>query len=328
MTITVVAPAKINLHLEVLGLRPDGYHELAMVMQTLDLADRLLCTPTADGRITLVCDAPGLSTGGDNLVVRAAELLRRRAALPELGARIELGKRIPIGAGLAGGSSDGAATLVGLNALWGCGFGAADLLAMAAELGSDMPFCLEGGTRLCFGRGERLEPALPPAGDGLPASEQAVGVRPGLGVLLIKHPQASVSTPWAFGRCRELRGDFYLERESDFEQRRQALRQGPLVAALASGAALPPLRNDLQAVVEPEVASVGEGLRLLRQAPQVLAVAMSGSGPSLFALFADAAAATAAHGRLAADLAAAGFEAWCCRCRAGGASLETSGTTP
>jgi 4-diphosphocytidyl-2-C-methyl-D-erythritol kinase len=329
MTITVVAPAKINLHLEVLGLRPDGYHELAMVMQTLDLADRLCCTPTADGQITLLCDAPGLSTGADNLVVRAAVLLRSRAALPELGARIELSKRIPIGAGLAGGSSDGAAALVGLNALWGCGFGAADLHAMAAELGSDMPFCLTGGTRLCFGRGERLEPALPRAGDTAGEDSARTGATtPGLGVLLIKHPQASVSTPWAFGRCRELRGDFYLENEADFEQRRQALRQGPLVAALAAGTPLPPLRNDLQAVVEPEVASVSEGLRLLRQAPQALAVAMSGSGPSLFALFADAAAATVAHDLLAPELDAAGFEAWCCRCRGDGASLEASGTTP
>jgi 4-diphosphocytidyl-2-C-methyl-D-erythritol kinase len=328
MTITVVAPAKINLHLEVLGLRPDGYHELAMVMQTLDLADRLRCMPTADGRITLRCDAPGLSTGADNLVVRAAELLRSRAGLPELGALLELSKRIPIGAGLAGGSSDGAAALLGLNALWGCGFSAADLQEMAAELGSDMPFCLEGGTRLCFGRGERLEPPLAPTGGAIPADAAAAPLRPGFAVLLIKHPRVSVSTPWAFGRCRELRGDFYLEREADFEQRRQALRQGPLLAALASGSPLPPLRNDLQAVVEAEVASVGEGLRLLRQAPEALAVAMSGSGPTLFALFADAAAASAAHDRLAADLAAAGFDAWCCRFRGAGVSLEDSGTTP
>ena len=95
MTLTVEAPAKINLHLEVLGLRPDGYHELAMVMQSLDLADSLSFASTADAAITLECDRPDLSTGSDNLIVKAAEMLRARAGLPELGAHITLSKRIP-----------------------------------------------------------------------------------------------------------------------------------------------------------------------------------------------------------------------------------------
>jgi 4-diphosphocytidyl-2-C-methyl-D-erythritol kinase len=335
MSLTVLAPAKINLHLEVLGLRPDGYHELAMVMQSLDLADSLHFTPTADGAITLECDRPDLSTGPDNLIVKAAQMLRSRAGLPELGVHIALSKRIPIGAGLAGGSSDGAATLVGLNALWGCGFPAADLHAMALALGSDMPFCLAGGTRLCFGRGEVMEPALaatlppvwPRSGSADPAdfSPGTAPASPPYGVLLIKHPEASVSTPWAFARCREQRGDFYLNTEVDFEQRRRALRQGPLVASLAGGGPLPRLRNDLQAVVEAEVTSVREGLALLRRAPEALALAMSGSGPSLFALFADAEGAERARSALAEDLAAAGFEAWCCRCIASGASLAVNG---
>jgi 4-diphosphocytidyl-2-C-methyl-D-erythritol kinase len=308
----VSAPAKINLHLEVLGQRPDGFHELAMVMQTIDLADSLSLRPTADGTIRLQCDRDDLPTDGNNLIVRAGEVLRARVGLPELGAAITLQKRIPIGAGLAGGSSNGAAALVGLNALWGCGLSRSQLKAMAAELGSDMPFCIDGGTQLCFGRGEVLEPA------GLDGA-------PPLGVLLIKHPAASVSTPWAYGRCREQRGDFYLSDEADFEQRREALRQGPLLAWLRAGAGagapLPPLRNDLQAVVEPDVASVGEGLELLRRAPKALAVAMSGSGPSLFALFRDLEAAEAARLALSAPLAAAGFEAWSCRCTGCGVSL-------
>jgi len=308
----VSAPAKINLHLEVLGLRADGFHELAMVMQTIDLADSLSLRPTADGAIHLECDRPDLPTDGNNLIVRAGELLRARTGLPELGAAIRLQKRIPIGAGLAGGSSNGAAALVGLNELWGCGFSRQQLLAMAAELGSDMPFCLDGGTQLCFGRGEVLEPA------GLDGA-------PPLGVLLVKHPGASVSTPWAYGRCRALRSESYLSAEAAFEQRRGALRRGPLLAALraegAAGAPLPPIRNDLQVVVESEVASVREGLALLQRAPQALAVAMSGSGPSLFALFRDPAAAAAAGEVLAAPLAAAGFEAWSCRCTGCGVSL-------
>jgi 4-diphosphocytidyl-2-C-methyl-D-erythritol kinase len=308
---SVLAPAKINLHLEVLGQRSDGFHELAMVMQSLDLADRLWLRPCADASIELRCDRADLPTDGRNLIVQAGELLRSRAGLPELGATIDLEKRIPIGAGLAGGSSDGAAALMGLNALWGLGFDAASLHAFAAELGSDMPFCLEGGTRLCFGRGEIMEPALP-AGIAAPA----------LAVLLIKQPEASVSTPWAYGRCREMRGDFYLQSQSDFEQRRQALRQGPLLAALAGCGPLPPLRNDLQAVVAPEVDSVALGLELLGRAGDPLAVAMSGSGPSLFALYADLETAQDGQQRIDTDLVAAGFTSWCCRCTGSGVSLE------
>lgn len=117
--ITVTAPAKVNLHLEVLGLRSDGFHELAMVMQSIDLADRLSFQNTADAQLSLTCDDASLSVGDDNLILRAAQLLRDRSGLSELGASIHLEKRIPIGAGLAGGSSDGAAALVGLNAIWG-----------------------------------------------------------------------------------------------------------------------------------------------------------------------------------------------------------------
>ncbi len=304
-TLRVLAPAKINLHLEVLGLRPDGFHELAMLMQSLDLADELLLAPSADGRIALTIDRQDLPADGSNLVVRAAELLRARAGLPELGVQMQLRKRIPIGAGLAGGSSDGAAALVGLNRLWGLGFSSADLHRFAAELGSDLPFCLEGGTRLCFGRGEILEdPALP--------------ALPGLGVLLVKDPSASVSTPWAYGRCRELRGDFYLDNEADFEQRRAALRQGPLLQALRGERSLPPLRNDLQAVVEPEVESVRLGLRLLREQGEASVVAMSGSGPTLFALYDDGEQAAQAGRRLAPQLQEGGFEHWCCRLLAHG----------
>jgi len=308
-TLRVLAPAKINLHLEVLGLRADGFHELAMLMQSLDLADELLLAPSADGRISLRIDRDDLPSDGSNLIVRAAELLRSRAGLPELGTKIELRKRIPIGAGLAGGSSDGAAALVGLNQLWGLGFAAADLHRFAAELGSDLPFCLEGGTRLCFGRGEILE-------------DPGLAQLPALGVLLIKDPSASVSTPWAYHRCRELRGDFYLDDEDDFEQRRAALRQGPLLAALRGERSLPPLRNDLQSVVEPEVESVRLGLTLLREQADARVVAMSGSGPTLFALYDSGDQAERAAERLAPQLAQAGFEHWCCRLLDHGVRVE------
>jgi 4-diphosphocytidyl-2-C-methyl-D-erythritol kinase len=309
-TLHVLAPAKINLHLEVLGLRPDGFHELAMVMQSLDLCDRLLLEPSADGAIVLHSDRVDLPTDGSNLIVRAAELLRARAGLPELGAVMRLQKCIPIGAGLAGGSSDGAAALVGLNALWGLGFDRVSLARFAAELGSDMPFCLDGGAQLCFGRGERLEP-LP-----LPAD-------PPWGVLLIKDPRVSVSTPWAYGLCRQRRGAAYLSDEPAFEARRQQLRQAPLLRALAQGQRLPALRNDLQAVVQPTVESVDRGLSLLAAGGSPQLVAMSGSGPTCFAIHDDVAAAKRAQADLAERLEHAGFESWVSRFRRRGVVLET-----
>jgi 4-diphosphocytidyl-2-C-methyl-D-erythritol kinase len=139
---------------------------------------------------------------------------------------------------------------------------------------------------------------------------------------LIKHPAVSVSTPWAYGRCREMRGDFYLSSEDDFEQRRQSLRQGPLAQALRGEGPLPPLRNDLQAVVTPEVESVALGLKLLRAAGDPLAVAMSGSGPSLFGLYRHLDGASAARLAITPELEAAGFESWCCSFRPGGVTLE------
>lgn len=310
----VIAPAKINLHLEVLGLRSDGYHELAMLMQSIDLADQLHLQERDDGAITLRCDRSDLPLGRDNLIVEAAERLRARAGQGDRGVEILLEKRIPIGAGLAGGSSDAAATLIGLDGLWGLATPRPALVEIAAELGSDVPFCLDGGSQLCFGRGERLETGPNP-------------IRP-WGVLLLKHPQATVSTPWAYGRCREWRGDFYLSQEGDFEQRRQALRQSPLLQSLQGQLPFPPLRNDLQAVVAPEVPSVTVALELLRQGPDPLAVTMSGSGPTVFGLYASLQEAGLAQEALAEALAAAGLESWCCGLRASGATLVEAGSPP
>ena len=305
-TVRVLAPAKINLHLEVLGLRDDGFHELAMVMQSIDLADELTCQNTADGCIHLSCDVDGLSTGGDNLITRAAELLRSRSGFNELGASMHLTKRIPIGAGLAGGSSDGAAALVALNTLWGLGHSQQQLEAMAAELGSDMPFCVAGGLQLCFGRGERLEPIAAPAAS--------------LGVVLVKDPTVSVSTPWAYGECRRVQGHRYLSDEAAFEQRRHALRRADWLMTMPADA-VPPLRNDLQAVVAPQTPSVLTALSLLETLPGQLRVAMSGSGPSCFALFANRELAEQAlvSNREAFDQA--GLAAWSCSFQPEGVKL-------
>src|SRR5688572_10812957 len=119
-SVRVLAPAKVNLFLEVLGKRADGYHEIATLLVAIDLADDLGFAPAADGTLSLTCDDPGLPTGADNLVLKAALRLRDETGCTA-GARIRLAKRIPTAAGLGGGSSDAAATLVGLNELWKLG---------------------------------------------------------------------------------------------------------------------------------------------------------------------------------------------------------------
>ena len=306
-SITVTAPAKVNLHLEVLGLRPDGFHELSMVMQSIDLTDRLSFTNTADGQLHLSCDTPTLTLAEDNLVLRAARLLRERSGFGELGAAIHLEKRIPIGAGLAGGSSDGAAALVGLNRLWGLGQTNRELEELAAELGSDMPFCIAGGTQLCFGRGDRLEPVEVGEGE--------------LAVLLVKDPCSSVSTPWAYKRSRELRSHLYLQAEHDCEERRDMLRNAAWLHPLRASSP-PPLRNDLEPVVEPETRAVQIALKLLRTHSDALAVSMSGSGPSCFAIYPDLHSSEQALAFLGQDLENSGLQAWSCSLRPDGVRIE------
>ncbi len=152
----VRAPAKVNLFLEVLQRRPDGYHELATLMTAVSLYDTLLFGEDPSGSIRLQSDRPDLSVGPENLICRAAELLRRRTGR-DLGADVRLWKRIPMAAGLGGGSSDAAAALVGLNALWRLGLNQAELGSLGAELGSDVPFFLAGPAAWCTGRGEKVE---------------------------------------------------------------------------------------------------------------------------------------------------------------------------
>jgi 4-diphosphocytidyl-2-C-methyl-D-erythritol kinase len=158
--ISLQAYAKINLTLEVLSKRPDGYHELSSVFQTISLSDTL--TFEHSKALDFKCDVSELLTS-DNLVPKAARLLQGTTGTSK-GAIINLTKKIPIAAGLGSGSTDAAATLVGLNRLWGLNLPFPRLLELAAKLGSDVPFFLYGGTALAQGRGEILTP-LPPAPD-------------------------------------------------------------------------------------------------------------------------------------------------------------------
>lgn len=153
------SPAKINLFLEPLRKRPDGYHEIVTVMQTVDLCDEVEIERTDPG-LVLECDGADVPAGPDNLAWRAAEVFLAESAV-QSGARIRLAKRIPPGGGLGGGSSNAAITLLGLNELHGRPLGRRVLTRLGASLGSDVPFFLYGGTALCRGRGERVKPLRP-----------------------------------------------------------------------------------------------------------------------------------------------------------------------
>jgi len=167
-SLLVQAPAKLNLFLEVLGKRTDGFHELVTLMTSVRLYDTLRFDDDPSGQITLRChdalSAETVPTGEDNLVVRAARLLQEQAGIPR-GATIDLWKRIPSAAGLGGGSSDAAATLSALNRLWELHLSLAELSVLAARLGSDVPFFLGRSTSaICRGRGESIEPVEIPSG--------------------------------------------------------------------------------------------------------------------------------------------------------------------
>jgi 4-diphosphocytidyl-2-C-methyl-D-erythritol kinase len=261
------APAKINLTLRVLGVHPDGYHELRTTFQSLALHDTLSCTRTA-GAFSIESDAPGVPTDRTNLIWQAAEALwrsaGRRGRLP--GTRVRLTKRIPMQAGLGGGSSDAAAALRALNVLWGIDASAADLHAIASGLGADVPYFLAGGTMLGVDRGDVLF-SLPD--------------RP-CGWVVLVSPDFGVSTRQAYAWWDADRGVHNPVRSS-----------APWVDGLPASE----WTNDLERPVarrHPPIA------RLVRQLRRLGAghAAMSGSGSTLFGLFDDRKDASRAAGQL------------------------------
>ncbi|MCK8826745.1 4-(cytidine 5'-diphospho)-2-C-methyl-D-erythritol kinase [Natroniella acetigena] len=151
----LTANAKINLTLDVLAKREDGYHEVEMIMQSVDLADRLRFTKVKEG-IEIEVNHPQVPTNQDNLIYQAAQMLFTEFDLSG-GIKVKVDKQIPVAAGLAGGSTNAAATLVAINRLWDLDLSMADLILRGAKLGADVPFCLEGGTQLATGIGTELE---------------------------------------------------------------------------------------------------------------------------------------------------------------------------
>ncbi len=298
-TLRIKAPAKINLHLEILGMRSDGFHELAMVMQSIDLSDFIEIKGISTSELIISSNHSGLSLGDDNLIMKAARLIRTSSGRTDLGASIHLIKNIPIGAGLAGGSTDAAATLVGLNKLWKLNYSLQDLESMSAQLGSDVPFCISGGTQLCFGRGENLEKV-----DGASARDV-------MAIVLVKDPLVEVSTPWAYATYKKVNSSKYINDEGDFHVRRQLLRNSNWLKPL-NVLSPPPLRNDLQEVVAPITPAVKNSLKFLSSLSGAVSLAMSGSGPSCFAIFPSLDAATSALENKKAELKKYGLDGWCC----------------
>ena len=267
-SITVLAPAKLNLTLDVLGKREDGYHELKMVMQSVSLADEVSITVEPGDGIALRTDLGFLPVDGRNLAVAAALRLREAVGGSWGRVSITLQKRIPVCAGMAGGSSDAAAVLRGLNQLLELGLSPQELAEIGERVGSDVPYCVLGGTALAQGRGERITP-LPP----LPACH----------VVLAK-PEFPVSTPELFGqidakppRCRP-----------DTAGVLKALEDGDLPGVSRR------LFNVFEEILPPRKRMRVEELKgeLLRC--DALGAGMSGTGPTVFGLFSTADAAQAA----------------------------------
>lgn len=279
---TLSAAAKINLYLEIVGdhfsdevpPQPTGFHALVMVLQSIALADTVTVRSLDTETIQVHCDHPEVPQDEHNLAYRAAILMQKQ--FPEAfkhqgGVGIEIQKHIPVGAGLAGGSTNAAAVLVGLDLLWDLGLTQPELQELGAKLGSDVPFCLMGGTALATGRGEQLSP-LPDLAH--------------LFVVLGKYRSLTVSTAWAYQAYRQRYGSTYVTDPLALKERWHQLNSGPLVNAITQRDSVKIgqlLHNDLEQVVLPQYPKVAR-LREIFQQVDVLGAMMSGSGPTVFAL--------------------------------------------
>ena len=257
---TETACAKINLSLDVTGARPDGYHEMRMLMQSVDLCDEVKISLTRDGEIRIRSNFRFLPTDGRNIAAKAARAFFDAVGEGGLGADITLKKRIPVCAGLGGGSSDAAAVLRALNRMLGSGLPAEKLEELGRGLGSDVPFCVRGGTQLAEGRGERLKrlPDLPDCG------------------VVICKPPFSVSTPELFRRVDGRKG----HNRPDTEGMIAAIERGQLPGVAHR------LYNVFEDVPGRHRAAAAEIKGLLLDLG-AMGAAMSGTGPSVFGLFED-----------------------------------------
>ena len=257
------APAKINLTLDVLGRRADGYHELATTMHQIDWADTVALEKAAEG-VQLEHDHAMLPKNEENLAFRAAQAVKEFTGITS-GVRIIIRKRIPLEAGLAGGSTDAAAVIRGMNTLFDLQLTTAEMCGIGESLGADVPFCVQGGTAFCTGRGEIIQ-TLPDDGLGL--------------IFVLVKPSVSLATAMVFSRFESAKVQ-ERPQEALFQK---AWRNRELLTML------PALGNVLETVsaeLEPEIAEIKHQLLSLG----ALASLMSGSGSAVFGIFVDEAAA-------------------------------------
>ena len=259
------ANAKINLSLDVTGVRENGYHDVRMIMQSIELCDYLDIEVNNSGRIELTCSNPEIECDKSNLIYKAADKLINKAVDEEIidkntGVTISLQKNIPIAAGLAGGSTDAAATLVGLNEELGLGYSSSELRGLGVTLGADIPFCIEGGTYLSEGIGEVLS-KLKDAPDCF--------------IVLVK-PDINVSTKFVYD-------NLILNEETvhpDVDAMLDAIETGSIKRVADC------LDNLLATVTEKEYPIIVDIKNILKENGALNAI-MSGSGPTVFGLFDD-----------------------------------------
>ena len=258
------AHAKINLSLDVVGRLENGYHQVRMIMQTLELCDELSFERT-DGEILITCDGAELSLGEDNLIYRAIALMQREYGIKG-GARVHLKKRIPIAAGMAGGSADAALTLKAMNRLYELGLTQERLRELGVRLGADVPYCIMGGSALSEGIGEILTRIAP---------------MPECTILLAK-PEEGVSTKYVY----ETLDSREIPVHPDVDGMRRAMEDGDVRAMAAK------LGNVLETVTMEKLSEIGQ-IKVLMRSGGALGSLMSGSGPTVFGLYEDRAKAEA-----------------------------------
>jgi 4-diphosphocytidyl-2-C-methyl-D-erythritol kinase len=257
MKITRKAYAKINLGLDVIGKRDDGYHLVKMIMQNVDIYDTLTFEENASGEITLKANSETIPTDGSNLICKVANQLKEEFGV-KAGADITLEKRIPVAAGMAGGSTDGAAAYLALNELWGLGLSKEELCMRAVKLGADIPYCIIGGTALSEGIGEELT---------------TIKAVPDF-YLVVAKPAIAVSTGWVYTEL----DSHEIERHPDIDGIRAAIEAGDVRGMCEK------IHNVLEPVTTGKYSVIKDIEKLLEENGAVRAF-MTGSGPTVFAVY-------------------------------------------
>ncbi|SEK89685.1 4-diphosphocytidyl-2-C-methyl-D-erythritol kinase [Butyrivibrio sp. ob235] len=256
--ITRKAYAKINLGLDVIGRRDDGYHLVRMIMQSIDLSDDLSFEKRDDNKIVIETSDPRIPTDEHNLIYKAADQLRSHCNATDLGVTIRLEKHIPMAAGMAGGSTDAAATYIALSELWNLGLNTEELCALAVKKGADIPYCIKGGTALSEGIGEELT-ALP----DMPSCH-----------IVIAKPLLDVSTAWAYTTLDSAP----IAEHPDIDGIKSAIEEGDLTGITDRlGNVLEPITSGKYPVIEE--------IRQILLANGAKGARMSGSGPTVFGIF-------------------------------------------